>query len=144
MTGDMRKWCKCIDLLLYLRGAGIMLTSVFKVSGKKISKCRLTRQPLLFVTGVFLAVGSIQTPYAADPLLGAKSYQSHCINCHGANGAGEIPNVPDFSRGERLLQPDDVLVETIKSGKGMMPAYRGVFTDDEIRDLIAYVRTLRR
>lgn len=121
-----------------------MLTSVFKFRGKKITNFRLTRQPFLFLTGVLLAVVYIQAPYAADPLQGAKSYQSHCINCHGANGAGEIPNVPDFSRGERLLQPDDTLLETIKAGKGMMPAYRGVFTDDEIRDLIAYVRTLRR
>lgn len=91
----------------------------------------------------FLLAGN-EAAKAADPLQGGKSYQSHCINCHGANGAGEIPNIPDFSRGESLLQPDNALLETIKSGKGMMPAYRGVFSDDEIRDVIAYLRTLRR
>jgi len=121
-----------------------MLTSIRKLTVKPISQGRSARQPLLLLTGVLLAVGYSQTPYAADPLQGAKSYQSNCINCHGANGAGEIPNAPDFSRGERLLQPDNVLMETIKSGKGMMPAYRGMFTDDEILDLIAYIRTLRR
>ena len=91
----------------------------------------------------FLLVGN-DAATAADPLRGGKSYQSHCINCHGANGAGEIPNIPDFSRGESLLQSDNALLETIKSGKGMMPAYRGIFSDDEIRDVIAYLRILRR
>ena len=122
-----------------------MLTSVPNLATWKFTRCRLARYPLLLLTGMLLSVaGNIQTSYAADPLQGAKSYQSNCINCHGANGAGEIPNVPDFSRGERLLQPDNILMETIKSGKGMMPAYRGIFTDDEIRDVIAYIRTLRR
>ena len=104
----------------------------------------MIRQSFMRLAGVLLALGYIQISYAADPLQGVKLYQLHCINCHGANGAGEIPNVPDFSRGERLLQPDDTLLETIKSGKGMMPAYRGMFSDDEILDLIAYIRTLRR
>ena len=101
------------------------------------------RHILSLVVLFFLLVGN-DAATAADPLRGGKSYQSHCINCHGANGAGEIPGIPDFSRGESLLQPDNALLETIKSGKGMMPAYRGIFSDDEIRDVIAYLRILRR
>jgi cytochrome c6 len=96
------------------------------------------------LAGLLLSLVCNQALYAADPFTGGKLYQSHCLNCHGASGAGEIPNIPDFSRGESLLQPDNTLLETIKSGKGMMPAFRGIFTDDEIRDVIAYVRTLRR
>jgi len=121
-----------------------MLNSGFILSSGLIRKCRQVWQPLFLLSGMFLSLVFCQTLYAADPLLGGKLYQSHCINCHGANGAGEIPNVPDFSRGENLLQPDNALLETVKSGKGMMPAFRGMFTDDEIRDVIAYVRTLRR
>ena len=122
-----------------------MITSLPKLTARKFTRRGLARYPLVLLTGMVLSIaGYIQTSCAADPLQGAKTYQSSCINCHGANGAGEIPNVPDFSRGERLLQPDDTLMETIKSGKGMMPAYRGMFTDDEIRDVIAYIRTLRR
>ena len=109
-----------------------------------IRRCSQVSQPLLLLSVVFLSLLFSQTIYAADPLSGGKLYQSHCINCHGANGAGEIPNIPDFSRGEKLLQPDNVLLETIKSGQGMMPSYRGMFSDDEILDLVAYLRTLRR
>jgi len=121
-----------------------MLNNDSKLTGRLVGKNRQGNRPFLLLIGAFLSFVCIDTVYAADPLQGGKSYQSHCINCHGANGAGEIPNAPDFARGERLLQPDNTLLETIKSGKGMMPAYRGVLTDEEIRDVIAYVRTLRR
>ena len=121
-----------------------MLTSVTRFTVRIFTSRRLARYPLLLLTGMVLSVvGYIQSSNAADPLQGARSYQSNCINCHGANGAGEIPNIPDFSRGERLLQPDDTLMETIKSGKGMMPAFQGRLSENDILDVIAYLRTLQ-
>lgn len=121
-----------------------MLNSDFRLSSGLIRKCGQQYRLLFLLMGVFLSFLYSQMLFAADPLKGGKLYQSHCLNCHGANGAGEIPNAPDFSRGEKLLQPDNALLETIKSGRGMMPAYRGMFEDDDIRDVIAYLRTLRR
>lgn len=82
--------------------------------------------------------------WSADINTGKQIYLKHCQNCHGARGHGQIPGVPNFSRGERLLQPDAKLVETLKSGKGMMPAYRALLQDKELLDVIAYLRTLRR
>lgn len=81
---------------------------------------------------------------AADPVSGAKLYQQHCRSCHGAQGQGQLPGVADFSRGEGLLKPDSTLMATIKSGRGMMPAYRGLLDDQQILDVIAHLRTLRR
>lgn len=81
--------------------------------------------------------------WGADPVEGRKAYMTHCKNCHGTNGASQMPGIPDFSRGEALLQPDMVLVETIRRGSGMMPAYRGLLTDDELLDIVAFLRTLR-
>lgn len=121
-----------------------MLGSDWKLSGKIIRTGGWRGRRVFLLTGALLSLVCNQAVYAADPLAGGKLYQSHCINCHGANGAGEIPNIPDFSRGESLLRPDSTLLETIKSGQGMMPAFRGMFSDDEILDLIAYLRTLRR
>lgn len=80
---------------------------------------------------------------AADPTAGRKTYMTHCQNCHGQDGVGRIPGTPDFSRGQALLQPDMTLVRTIKDGKGMMPAYRGLLTEEELLDLVAFLRTLR-
>lgn len=80
---------------------------------------------------------------AADPMVGKKIYVQHCQNCHGERGVPQWPGVPDFSRGEGLLQADSVLLTTIRAGKAMMPSYRGALQDDEILDVIAYLRTLR-
>ena len=83
------------------------------------------------------------TVQAADPMVGKKIYVQHCQNCHGARGEPQWPGVPDFSHGEGLLQADSVLLASIKSGKAMMPSYRGVLNDSEVLDVIAYLRTLR-
>jgi cytochrome c6 len=83
------------------------------------------------------------TVQAADPMVGKKIYVQHCQNCHGERGVPQWPGVPDFSHGEGLLQADSVLLTTIKAGKAMMPSYRGALQDDEIMDVIAYLRTLR-
>lgn len=80
---------------------------------------------------------------AADPSKGRQIYMKHCQNCHGINGAGQMPGVPDFSRGEALFKPDIELVRRIRSGQGMMPAYEGMFTEEDLLDVVAFLRTLR-
>ena len=80
---------------------------------------------------------------AADPTKGRAIYMANCQNCHGVNGTGQLPGMPNFARGEGLLRPDMDIVRTIKSGKGMMPSYQGMFTDNEMLDLVAFLRTLR-
>lgn len=82
--------------------------------------------------------------WAADPQKGNKLYTKNCQNCHGANGVAQMPGVPDFRRGEGLLRSDDDLLQFIRNGSGMMPAYRGLLSDRDILDVISYLRTLRR
>ena len=53
-----------------------------------------------------------------------------------------MPGVPDFAQGESLLQSDRELLSSIRDGKNMMPAYRGILTNMEILDAVAYLRTL--
>jgi cytochrome c6 len=80
---------------------------------------------------------------AADSLKGAKIYNERCADCHGSGGKPTMPGVPDFSRNQRLMQNDLVLVKTISVGKGMMPAFQGVLTEQDIFNVIAYLRTLQ-
>lgn len=96
----------------------------------------------LVVLALLAAVAT--TASAADPDKGKRLYNRNCANCHGSNGMGTMPGLPDFSRGEALLQPDVRLKSAIEQGKGLMPAYRGLLTEQEILDVIAYLRTLRR
>jgi mono/diheme cytochrome c family protein len=90
-----------------------------------------------------LALSWLHDAMAADPSKGRALYMTHCQNCHGVDGRGQLPGMPNFARGEGLFKPDLELVHSIKSGNGVMPAYQGMFTDNELLDLVAFLRTLR-
>ena len=102
----------------------------------------MTRTSLLLVfCSIWLGMPLAE---AADPQQGVKFYTKHCQNCHGATGVAQMPGLPDFSRSQGLLRSDNDLLQFIRNGSGMMPAYRGLLTDRDILDVIAYLRTLRR
>ena len=95
----------------------------------------------VFAALLMLAAG---TASAADIASGARIYNIHCIACHGVQGLSAIPNVPNFAAGDRMMQPDMMLMQSIKTGKGIMPSFFGILSDQDLRDVIAYLRTLRR
>ena len=94
------------------------------------------------ITAVLLS-GNAAVAYAADPGNGAKIYATHCSGCHGDGGVSNMPGAPDFSRRERLFQPDIALLASIRDGVSVMPAYKGLLSDQEMLDVISYLRTLR-
>lgn len=101
------------------------------------------KEALVILGSVFLS--SVVLPAnGADISNGKRLYQLHCAGCHGPTGVNLIPAAPNFARGEGLMQPDLTLLNTIKSGKRAMPAFRGILKDQEILDVIAFSRTLRR
>jgi cytochrome c6 len=81
---------------------------------------------------------------AADIGAGQMIYNMHCVPCHGVRGESVIPGAPSFARGDRLMQPDMGLMMTIKAGKNGMPSFNGILRDQQILDVVAYLRTLRR
>lgn len=81
---------------------------------------------------------------AANPVKGGATYRLHCSMCHGENGRRVMPSAPDFSRGEGTFQPDMALLEHIEAGKRACPSYRGILQQQDILDLISYIRTLHR
>jgi len=100
------------------------------------------RRPLQFATACLLAL-SAGTGSAADVIRGGEIYRAYCANCHGPSGRPVLPTAPDFSRQERLFQPDPSLMQSVRNGKGAMPAFQGLLRDREILDVVAYLRTLR-
>lgn len=80
---------------------------------------------------------------AADIFNGREVYEMHCQGCHGIDGQSMEPGTPDFTRGESLLVPDTQLFKQLWDG-AHMPSYRGMIEDSDLRDVIAYVRTLQR
>lgn len=80
---------------------------------------------------------------AADPVNGQRLYLTHCAGCHGQTGLSTMPNAPNLARSERLNQSDPVVVDKIRSGINAMPPFLGILKDNEIYDVVSYVRTLR-
>ena len=79
---------------------------------------------------------------------GARIFQRTCAACHGADGRGTwragLAKPPrDLTNVEFQAQmSNEQLRHSIRVGKGQMPAFGGLMPDDEIADVIAFVRTL--
>lgn len=79
---------------------------------------------------------------AADTFKGKQLYMTNCVTCHGATGKSVIPGAPNLAQGDAMMRPDFTLLNAIRSGKNAMPAFRGILSDRDIMDVIAYMRTL--
>jgi mono/diheme cytochrome c family protein len=77
----------------------------------------------------------------------AALYKAKCQVCHGADGkgspAGQKLGVKDFHSPEVAKLSDEELFKATKEGKGKMPKYDGKLTDDQIKALVKYIRTLK-
>jgi len=78
---------------------------------------------------------------------GKENYKTNCTPCHGDNGDADTPAgkkyaVPSFRNSDAFKKTDAQLLDFIKAGKGDMPAWSDILSDDEVKDVIAYIRTL--
>ena len=101
---------------------------------------------LVTIVGAILVFGAGTYIYALDDA--AALYKSKCQVCHGADGkgdtaAGQKLGAKDFHSPEVAKMPDAELIDAINKGKGKMQAYEGKLTDDQIRALVKYVRSLK-
>lgn len=80
---------------------------------------------------------------------GAVVYGGTCIACHGENGKGEIPGVPDFTSAKGpLVKTDAVLLDHMMNGFQSpgsdleMPALGGDpdLTEQDIKNVLAFLR----
>jgi cytochrome c6 len=92
--------------------------------------------------------------FAACPMAwaqgsGADTYKSKCQTCHAADGSGNTPagkstKAHPFNSPDIVKMSDDDLIAITKKGKAKMPAYAGKLKDDQIKDVVAYIRTLQQ
>ena len=80
---------------------------------------------------------------------GEALYKSKCAGCHGADGKGQTSmgkanNIRDLGSADVQAQSDDAIAGIISGGKGKMPAYGKSLKADQIKDLVAYIRTLKK
>jgi len=101
----------------------------------------------LRTAAVCILAASIVTPVFAQSA--ADNYKTKCQMCHMADGSGnQGMKVPAFKSPETVKATDAALFAAIKNGAGTgaikMPPYTGKLTDDQIKALVTFVRTLQK
>jgi mono/diheme cytochrome c family protein len=125
----------------------IIVAKVLLIMGKKSF--------WIFTFSVLLLVGTNPT-WAQNQSEGKKLYLTYCASCHGDNGKGDGPaaqSLPvkpaNHTAGSVMNQfTDKFLMEIISKGGSavgkspMMPAWGGQFKENQLRDIVAYVRSI--
>jgi cytochrome c551 len=57
---------------------------------------------------------------------------------------GKTLKVPDLGSDDVQKQTDAQLTEITANGKGKMPAFKGKLTDDQIKQLVGYIHSLKK
>src|SRR5277367_5249761 len=84
-------------------------------------------------------------PAKADVAAAAATYKAKCASCHGADGKGkEALKTQDFASAAVQGMSDADLTTIITDGKGKMPAYAKSMKPDQVKDLVAYIRTFKK
>lgn len=88
---------------------------------------------------------------AASTKTGMDLYTKNCASCHGKAGLGDgvkaraLKTFPgDFSKTEYQGQTDGDQFFKTKTGRGEMPKYEGKLADNDIWNVVNYMRTLKK
>jgi mono/diheme cytochrome c family protein len=97
---------------------------------------------------------SMKNPVAkgdASNKAGKALYDKTCSSCHGKAGLGDgvkarsLKDFPgDFSKADFQNQTDGDHFYKTKMGRGEMPKYEGKLSDDDIWNIVNYMRTFKK
>jgi cytochrome c6 len=77
---------------------------------------------------------------------GKDTFTARCVMCHAADGTGSPMGknlkVPNLRTAIVQKKRNAELTQVVSQGKANMPAFGTVLSEDEIKDVVAYVRTL--
>ena len=78
----------------------------------------------------------------------ASTFKAKCAMCHGADGKGSLGikmGARDFASADvRSRNATPSWPTIISKGKGKMPSYAGKLKDEDIKGLVAYIRSLAK
>lgn len=95
---------------------------------------------------VLFAIALAPAAYAAD---GAAIFKAKCAMCHGADGAGQTGmgktlGLKGFGSKEVQALTDAELIKITTDGKGKMPSYKAKLSEEEIKAVVAFIRTFKK
>jgi len=111
---------------------------------------KTTRKCIASVTAAMVLAGITLLSVPAQAQTGGEAlYKTKCVACHGADGKGETTigktnKVRDLGSADVQAQSDDALAGIVGQGKGKMPAYSKSLKADQIKDLVTYIRSLKK
>ena len=92
---------------------------------------------------VFVLSSSAHAQNASEAL-----YKSKCAACHGADGTGSATGkkmgVHDFTTADVQGMSDADLATIITNGKNKMPKYGASLKPEDIKGVVAYIRTYKK
>lgn len=106
---------------------------------------------MLFALFAVIALCSSWVAAQGRTARGQVLYDEHCAGCHGLTGKGDGPNaarltVPpaNFHTARSKAKTDFELLTSISYGIAFSPmhAWRGKITDEELLELVRYIREL--
>ena len=131
----------------------------------------MNRSKILNHFALFILIAALATllapanALASDAEAGKTAYTTNCVSCHGETGKGDgpvgqvlQPPPRDFSAGDFQLDGDgdgtpgsdaDLKAVVAKGagafgGNQMMAAWGGILSDQDIDNVVAYIRTLKK
>jgi len=92
-----------------------------------------------------LALLFVPTIALAD---GAALFKQNCAPCHAMDGsantpAGKSTKAKDLRSPAVQKKTDEELANQIRNGKGPMPSFKARFNETQIRELVAFIRSLK-
>ena len=80
---------------------------------------------------------------------GENIFRAKCSVCHGVDGAGQTENgkkfkVPDLRSEKVQSLSEDEMLDSVMNGKGYMPPMGKKYSADQLKQVVVYVRTLRK
>ena len=116
----------------------------------------LQRISILGLTFITLTLGAPGLGRAQSAAEGQKLYMTYCSSCHGDKGRGDgaagkaLPVKPADHTDGKLMSSfsDEFLINIISKGgavvgkSSFMPGWGGVLEENQLQDLLAYLRSI--
>jgi mono/diheme cytochrome c family protein len=130
----------------------ILIGSLASLIGISLFSLNLSAQPKAWnVPANFKSMANPVAKGDASNKAGMALYTKNCASCHGKTGLGDgvkarmlSTNPGDFSGSFFQNQTDGEHFYKTKFGRGEMPKYEGKLTDDEIWNIVNYMRTFKK
>lgn len=102
-----------------------------------------------------LSIVSLSFTIQAKPIdidKGETNYKTLCMSCHGEKGHGDgvvgktLPEAPsDINAGlNSWFESEAELIDTVLNGNEEMPSWGAVLTEDDVKDIFAYIQKVNQ